>query len=146
MTDQITQYVATKLSKEAKRGGTKDRNDLHGDKRLMDAVASRTAEELHRAQLKLAEMAMEQPDSQQWLSDVLEVLDLRKKLSGQPLPDKDLPCSPHTGTMRGYNMHLRGYTAACTECKNVAAEEERGRMAALGLTLNGDGLWTLSRS
>lgn len=145
MTAEITEYLATKLTKNDKRGGARDRNELHSDTRVMDAPLMRDAASLRSAQLKLAELALEQPDAQEWLTDVLAALGLRRLVKETKGEAEELPCSPHTGTLRGYNAHLRGYTSPCTECKNVAGAAELRRLEAMGLSMNGDGTWKLTR-
>lgn len=146
MSDEIAEYLAKKTSKNDKRGGVRNSQDLHNDQRVLDAPSTRPVEQLRQVQHNLAVMALEHPalgveEREAWLEEVLEALGLRRKLTA---PDKvaQLPCFPHTGTRRGYNMHLRGYTAACTECKNVAEDVERQRLRTMGI-IREDATWQI---
>lgn len=74
-------YEATKLSKGDKRGlvpGSRSAREFHADKRgtAIGPVHPRPAEELATARLRLAEMALDQPDPEEWLRDVLGYLGL----------------------------------------------------------------------
>lgn len=147
MSDEIAEYLAKKTSKNDKRGGVRNSQDLHNDQRVLDAPSTRPVEQLREVQLKLAVLALEHPvlvwsdEREAWLAEVLECLGLRRELTA---PDKaaELPCFPYSGTRRGYNMHLRGYTAACTECKNVAVDAERQRLRTMGI-IREDATWTV---
>lgn len=150
MSDEIEEYFSKKLGKNDKRGGVRNSQDLHNDQRLLDMSATRTPAQLQHAQLQLAALALEHPDlmwsdeREAWLTEVLEALGLRRTIHGLR-PQDALPCAPFTGTMRGYNIHLRGYTAPCTKCKNVSVEAENQRLRELGIETE-DEKWTLTRS
>lgn len=150
MTDQITEYVAKKLTKNQKRsGGGSNSSEMQNDRRHLDTVAVRPPEVLRAAQRHLASLALEHPDladdaaREVWLEDVLASLDLLRRIT---TPESREACFPHTGTVRGYNIHLRGYTVPCMKCKNVWDAIESERLAALGLVVEKEQRWLMTTS
>ena len=114
----IDQYTAKKLTHNQKRGfgpGKSSSMELHNDRRAVDAPKPRLAAELVRAQLALAELALDADDPQEWLTDVLEAMGLRQRIDTSPPPEY-AECGIYEGTKRGYNIHLRGYTKLCEAC------------------------------
>lgn len=87
----------------------------------------------HQAQLNLAEMALEKDDPVAWLGDVLDVLDLRARIKVKKMRRVEA-CVPYTGSMRGYNTHLRTYTYPCTACNKVRESIREAEQHRLGYT------------
>ena len=144
MTDQITEYVARKLTGFQKRGST-SHYDMSNDKRgLQIPVHARSAEELKAAQRGLAEMALTQPEPEVWLRDVLEALGLLRQVTVKKEP-KEM-CGIYQGTMRGYELHLRAYSRPCNMCDAVARSDENARLARLGIKYEESGTWAISTS
>lgn len=136
MTEQITQHIATKLTKAQKRS-TKptiaEAIDIFADQSL-PPVQPRSAPELLNAQLKLAEIALEQETTapETWLRDVLDALGLRHEVIELSRARKE-PCWPYAGTKRGVNLHLRTYTHFCATCLVTRQEELAAKTARFGL-------------
>lgn len=136
MTDQITQHIATRLTKAQKRS-TKatiaEAIDIFADQSL-PPVQPRSRTELLNAQLKLAEMALEQKTAPpaEWLADVLDALGLRHEVIELSRARKE-PCWPYAGTKRGVSLHLRTYTHFCAACLATRQEELAAKTARYGL-------------
>lgn len=134
MADQITRFVAEKLTKSQKRA-TKptiaEAIDIFADQ-SMGPTEPRNAEELRNAQLNLAEMALHKEDPEEWLRDVLDSLGLRAEVIELDKAKKE-PCWPFAGTKRGYNLHLRTYSHCCALCQDVRDAERKAKTASLGL-------------
>lgn len=149
MTDQISRHVASKLTHGQKRGkaaGRASNLEFHNDRRTMDITKSREPHELRSAQRALAELALEQPDAQEWLHDVLDALGLRYVVK-DPLVAKEefrSACYPYAGTLRGYELHLRSYTKPCNMCDAVGRAAEAARLQRLGIEMEQSGTWTIS--
>lgn len=145
--DEITEYVATKLTQGQKRGyepAKASNREFHNDRRTLDAPALRAPQEVHAAQLQLAALALEKPDSAQWLADVLEALGIREFVQGVARTRRPGDCAGHRGTLRGYNIHLRNYTSPCTPCANARHRELLASMVRLGVLSEAGGeKWTL---
>jgi hypothetical protein len=133
-TDQITQHVATKLTKSQKRS-TKatiaEAIDIFADQSV-GPTKPRSKTELLNAQLNLADMALEKADPQEWLSDVLDALGLRQEIIERDKARRE-PCWPYAGTRRGVSLHLRTYSHFCPACASTRQEHLAAKRALLGL-------------
>lgn len=145
MTDQITDYMAQKLTHNQKRGlaaGRASNLEFHNDRRTADFVRERSAEELRSAQVWLAEAALERDDPEEWLREVLDAMGLLRSVE-DPVEDIRTACYPHAGTPRGYEIHLRSYTKPCNMCDAVARAAQTQRMRKMGIEVEESGTWTI---
>lgn len=138
MTDQITRHIAGRLTKEQKRNAKQtiaDAIDIFSDQRL-PPVVPRSAQEIHKAQVNLAALALQQEEPEKWLSEVLDALGLRQEAVEQERA-RQAPCWPFAGTLRGYNIHLRSYTDCCVPCERIRREYLDAPLVRLGLDPKG---------
>lgn len=97
----------------------------YADKRVIQTAPPRTQEEIRRARVNLADMALTKDDPAAWLRDVLEAMGLDHAGWAESRQWVE-PCYPVAGTRRGYILHLVSYTRMCDLCKPVQ-EAERAR-------------------
>lgn len=126
MSQEITDYLAKKLTSTQKRGEnlkTEERGQIDvGNREIVAVIRTRSNEELANAQINLAGMALEHPDlttdeeREAWLREVLEYLALDAPIQRKKKKLLPVACWPYTGTERGYNVHLRTYTTPCVVC------------------------------
>lgn len=142
--DEITDFIAKKLTHNQKRGfaaAKSSSHEMHNDRRVIDPPKERGEEELRRAQLFLAGLALELPADQRetWLREVLEFMgltDIRVRKS-----DEGQACWPYNGTPRGYAVHLNTYTRPCGACARIHQEALNAELSALGVETRGDPRW-----
>lgn len=88
--DEFDKMVQTKLTHGQKRGfepGRHSKWELHNDRRTLAPPVQRTPEELYRAQVNLASIALGHEDLQteherrQWLAEVLSALGLGEEIT-----------------------------------------------------------------
>lgn len=135
MSQEITDYLAKKLTSTQKRGenlAVEDRGQIDvGNREILGITRLRSNEELSNAQINLAGIAVEHPDlttdeeREAWLREVLEYLALDQPIHRKKKKLLPVACWPYTGTERGYNVHLRTYTTPCSVCVR-----EHGRITA----------------
>lgn len=138
MIEQLTEHFAQRLTREQKRS-TKPilvaAMDVHSDQ-SMAPVPPRDPQDLYKAQLNLADMALAQPDPEAWLRDVLDALALRAEIWDR-VRKEQMVCWPYTGTSRGLNTHFRTSTRVCGSCESIRQERYAARMSALSLDPEG---------
>lgn len=142
------EYTSKKLTPAQKRGheaGKGSAREFHSDKRGqgMESVRPRTLDEIRAAQIRLADMALQQDTPQEWLTDVLEALGLRKRVTASAEVTGNA-CGPLAGTQRGYEQHLRAYSRPCNMCDASARAAETARLSRLGITMKETGQWKVT--
>ncbi len=97
----------------------------YADKEFIATPSPRTEEEIRRARIGLATLALGTPSPAEWLGDVLPAMGLDDAGREEARRFREA-CYPHAGTRRGYILHLSTYTRMCDLCQPVQ-DAERAR-------------------
>lgn len=136
----LDSFTSAKWTRRQKRAECTDSASLHihADQRVDSSLLHDDPATQRAVQSTLAVLALDTGDPVSWLRDTLDALDLRRTIA---VPDKDRVCGVYSGTIRGYNTHLRFYTRFCGPCEAFRQEALAAKTALRGIEEGADIKW-----